>query len=194
MQESVPPGTSSPLEKETVQFTFGGEPAVAVGWVSDKKLFHNQIFTPGRADLPQGFTTQLVMESFRVEGWKDVSLFPTLDVREVTPKALEYLSHCTVRLEISQADLEAVRSNAVVTKVMYLTNANNSLAAPNNGVTTFDRCATVSSVELGTTADPLAIAEQRGPIVAVFRMSNQSSQKTANRQVVLKHKSLGSLR
>lgn len=94
----------------------------------------------------------------------------------MAPQALEDLSHCTVRLEITQADLEAVRSRVVVTKVMHLTNASNSLAAPNNGVTTFDRCATVSSTELGNTADPLAIAEQRGPIVAVFRMSNEQPQ------------------
>lgn len=57
LPESVPPYTSSPQNREPVQFIFDGQPGAAVGWVSDKKLFRNQRFIPGRADIPQRFTT-----------------------------------------------------------------------------------------------------------------------------------------
>ena len=56
------------------------------------------------------------MRTISGEGWAGEDLFPTLEVRSAHPNTIAYLTHNTVPVEITDEDLEHVRSNNMVTK------------------------------------------------------------------------------
>ncbi len=76
-----------------------------------------------------------------------------------------YLSHDTVPIEVTDEDLDQVQSNNFVTKVIYLPD-------PRYQELAVAGVETLVSTRLEPGVDPVAEANRRGTILAVFRMGN----------------------
>jgi hypothetical protein len=129
-------------------------------------LARNQKFVPGRADFPQGSIYQLVLENIPGEGWEGESLYPTLEVRTAHPNTAAYLAHNTVPVELSDEDLEHIRSNNMVTKVIYLPD-------PDFQARAIMGVETLVSTTLDPGVDPIEQAERMGTIMVVLRVGNK---------------------
>ena len=165
----VPPISVVSTETNTVQFQFGGQPAVGIGWVADETLQRNQRFTPGRADFEVGIT-RLICDSIPVDVWKGKSLYPTLELKEFTPRTQTFLSHCCVLLELTEQDYQKAASGGTVTKVLYLEGAAKSGGNASTSPSAFSKLVTL---DLDKPDAPFGINEQQTAVVVVFRMSNE---------------------
>jgi len=148
------------------QVKFIGQDGMSVGWLSGSALARNQRFVPGRADFPQGSIYQLVLSNIPGEGWEGQSLYPTLEVRGAHPNTMAYLQHNTVPLELTEEDLEHIRSNNMVTKVIYLPN-------PEFQARAIAGVETLVSTTLDPGVDPIQQAERMGTIMLVLRVGNK---------------------
>jgi hypothetical protein len=159
-------GGPMPAAMMTTQVKFIGQDGMSVGWLSGNALARNQRFVPGRADFPQGAIYQLVFSNIPGEGWEGQSLYPTLEVRGAHPNTLSYLQHNPVPLEVTGEDLEHIRSNNMVTKVIYLPH-------PNFQARAVAGVETLVSTTLDPGNDPIQLAEQTGTIMLVLRVGNR---------------------
>lgn len=151
---------------QTTQIRFLGQDGLSVGWLSGDVLARNQRYMPGRADFAQGAVYQLVFSNIPGEGWEGESLYPTLEVRHAHPNTMSYLQHNTVPVEITTEDLTHVRSNNMVTKVIYLPD-------PEFQARAIAGVETLVSTTLDPGTDPIHQAERMGTIMAVLRMGNK---------------------
>jgi hypothetical protein len=142
---------------------------MSVGWMSGNVIARNQQVVPGRADFPQGAIYQLVYSNIAGEGWAGEDLFPTLEVRSAHPNTFAYLTHNTVPVEITDEDLEHVRSNNMVTKVIYLPD-------PKFQARAIAGVETLVSTTLDPGVDPIEQAERMGTIMVVLRVGNKRMQ------------------
>ena len=159
-------GGQMPAALMTTQVKFIGQDGMSVGWLSGNALARNQRFVPGRADFPQGAIYQLVFSNIPGEGWEGQSLYPTLEVRGAHPNTLSYLQHNPVPLEVTEEDLEHIRSNNMVTKVIYLPH-------PEFQARAIAGVETLVSTTLDPGNDPIQLAEQTGTIMLVLRVGNR---------------------
>ena len=159
-------GVMGGMPAQATQVRFIGQDGMAVGWLAGDVLARNQRYMPGRADFNQGAVYQLVFSNIPGEGWEGVSLYPTLEVRHGHPNTLSYLQHNTVPVEMTTEDLEHVRSNNMVTKVIYLPDPQFQARA-RAGVET------LVSTTLDPGADPIRQAEKMGTIMVVLRVGNK---------------------
>ena len=150
----------------STQVKFIGQPGMAVGWAVGDVIARNQRYVPGRADFPQGAVYQLVFNNIPGEGWEGVSLYPTLEVRSAHPNTMSYLAHNTVPVEITNEDLEHIRSNNMVTKVIYLPD-------PRFQARAIAGVETLVSTTLDPGIDPIQQAERMGTLMAVLRVGNK---------------------
>ena len=160
------PGMGMPQMSTQVKF-IGHD--MSVGWLSGNVIARNQQVVPGRADFPQGAIYQLVYSNISGEGWAGEDLFPTLEVRSAHPNTIAYLTHNTVPVEITDEDLEHVRSNNMVTKVIYLPD-------PKFQARAIAGVETLVSTTLDPGIDPIEQAERMGTIMVVLRMGNKRMQ------------------
>ena len=158
------PGMGAPLMSTQIKFI--GQDGMSVGWMSGQVIARNQRFVPGRADFPQGAIYQLVYSSIPGEGWEGQSLYPTLEVRSGHPNTFAYLTHNTVPVEITDEDLEHIRSNNMVTKVIYLPD-------PEFQARAIAGVETLVSTTLDPGVDPIEQAERMGTIMVVLRVGNK---------------------
>jgi hypothetical protein len=165
---AMPPGGAGMMGApvQATQVRFIGQDGMAVGWLAGNVLARNQRYVPGRADFSQGAVYQLVFSNIPGEGWEGVSLYPTLEVRHGHPNTLSYLQHNTVPVEITTEDLEHVRSNNMVTKVIYLPD-------PRFQARAIQGVETLVSTTLDPGTDPIAQAEKMGTVMVVLRVGNK---------------------
>ncbi len=148
------------------QIMFMGQDGMAVGWAVGDVIARNQRYMPGRADFPQSAVYQLVFSNIPGEGWEGKSLYPTLEVRSAHPNTMSYLAHNTVPVEITNEDLEHVRSNNMVTKVIYLPD-------PQYQARAIAGVETLVSTTLDPGIDPIQQAEKMGTVMVVLRVGNK---------------------
>lgn len=160
------PGGGQQMPNGTTQIKFIGQPGMSVGWAVGDLIARNQRYVPGRADFPQSAVYQLVFGNIPGEGWEGVSLYPTLEVRSSHPNTASYLAHNTVPVEITNEDLEHVRSNNMVTKVIYLPD-------PKFQARAIAGVETLVSTTLDPGVDPIHRAEKMGTIMVVLRVGNK---------------------
>ena len=147
----------------TTQIGFVGPDGMSIGWQVDAVYAEDQLVTPARYNFAQGAVYRLKLSD--IPGRQGQTLYPTLQVYPAHPETAAYLSHVSVPVELTQEDIENVRANNYVTKVIYLPDARfQDLAVA--GVET------LVSTKLDPGQDPVAIAEQRGTILVVFRVGN----------------------
>ena len=150
----------------STQIKFIGQDGMSVGWVSGGALARNQRFVPGRADFPQSAIYQLVFSNIPGDGWEGQSLYPSLEVRSAHPNTFAYLQHNTVPVEITDEDLEHIRSNNMVTKVIYLPD-------PEFQARAIAGVETLVSTTLDVGVDPIEQAERMGTVMVVLRVGNK---------------------
>ena len=145
----------------TTQVSFVNPPGMTIGWQSGAVYAEDQLVAPARYNFPQAAVYRLKMSN--IPNRPGLALYPTLQLFPAQPETAAYLSHVPVPVEVTQEDLDNVRSNNFVTKVVYLPDAEyQDLAVV--GVET------LVSTRLDPGQDPVALAEQRGTLLAVFRM------------------------
>ncbi len=150
----------------STQIKFIGQDGMSVGWMSGAALARNQRFVPGRADFPQSAIYQLVFSNIPGDGWEGQSLYPSLEVRTAHPNTFAYLQHNTVPVEVTDEDLEHIRSNNMVTKVIYLPD-------PEFQARAIAGVETLVSTTLDVGVDPIEQAERMGTIMVVLRVGNK---------------------
>jgi len=150
----------------STQIKFIGQDGMSVGWMSGSTLARNQRFVPGRADFPQSAIYQLVFSNIPGDGWEGQSLYPSLEVRSAHPNTFAYLQHNTVPVEVTDEDLEHIRSNNMVTKVIYLPD-------PEFQARAIAGVETLVSTTLDVGVDPIEQAERMGTIMVVLRVGNK---------------------
>ncbi len=145
----------------TTQVSFVNPPGMTIGWQSGAVYAEDQLVAPARYNFPQAAVYRLKLSD--IPNRPGLALYPTLQLFPAAPETSAYLSHVPVPVEVTQEDLDNVRSNNFVTKVVYLPDAEyQDLAIV--GVET------LVSTRLDPGQDPVALAEQRGTLLAVFRM------------------------
>ena len=145
----------------TTQVSFVNPPGMTIGWQSGAVYAEDQLVAPARYNFPQAAVYRLKLSD--IPGRPGLALYPTLQLFPAAPETAAYLSHVPVPVEVTAEDLDNVRSNNFVTKVVYLPDAEyQDLAIV--GVET------LVSTRLDPGQDPVALAEQRGTLLAVFRM------------------------
>ena len=161
------PGMMGPSGPQmSTQIKFIGQNGMSVGWMSGATLARNQRFVPGRADFPQSAIYQLVFSNIPGDGWEGQSLYPSLEVRTAHPNTFAYLQHNTVPVEVTDEDLEHIRSNNMVTKVIYLPD-------PEFQARAIAGVETLVSTTLDVGVDPIEQAERMGTIMVVLRVGNK---------------------
>ncbi|NNJ25902.1 hypothetical protein [Alienimonas chondri] len=157
---SAAPG-GLPGAPATTQVTFVNPPGMTIGWQSGAVYAEDQLVAPAKYNFPQAAVYRLKLSD--IPGRPGLNLYPTLQLFPAQPETAAYLSHVPVPVEVTAEDLDNVRSNNFVTKVVYLPDAEyQDLAIV--GVET------LVSTRLDPGQDPVALAEQRGTLLAVFRM------------------------
>ena len=153
------PPPMSAYAARTSQVRFVGPAGMKVGWQVAEGYAENQITAPGRYNFNQGATYRLKLS--HIPGRSIPALYPSLQVYPSHPTTDAYLSHNSIPLEITPEDLDQVESNNFVTKVIYLPDEKfQELAIA--GVET------LVSTRLDPGVDPVAEADRRGTIMAVF--------------------------
>jgi len=165
-----PPGLAGPGDAApgglpgapaTTQVAFQNPAGMTIGWQSGAVYAEDQLVAPARYNFGQAAVYRLKLSD--VPGRPGLTLYPTLQLFPAQPETAAYLSHVPVPVEVTAEDLDNVRSNNFVTKVVYLPDAEyQDLAIV--GVET------LVSTRLDPGQDPVALAEQRGTLLAVFRM------------------------
>ena len=145
------------------QVRFAGPAGMQIGWQIPGGFAENQKVAPARKNFPQGATYRLKLA--HVPGRDGLTLYPTLQVYPAAPMTDAYLSHDTVPIEITDEDLDQVESNNFVTKVIYLPD-------PRYQALAVAGVETLVSTRLEPGVDPVAEANRRGTILAVFRIGN----------------------
>ena len=140
---------------------------MSIGWRAGEAWADAQLYSGNRFDFPQNAVYQLKFSDFAIEGYEDLQLYPTLEVRGADPNTQEFLVHSVVPVAITKEDLRHVSSNNMITKVIYLPDPENqSRAIP--GVET------LTSMKLDPGIDPVQQAERLGTIMAVLRFGNKN--------------------
>ena len=147
------------------QVRFVGPHGMQIGWQVPGGFAENQKIAPARKNFQQGGTYRLKLTKIPGAGREGLTLYPTLQVYPATPMTDAYLSHDTVPIEVTDEDLDTVENNNFVTKVIYLPD-------PRYQELAVAGVETLVSTRLEPGVDPVAEANRRGTILAVFRMGN----------------------
>ncbi len=149
------------------QVKFSGQPGMIIGWKVPDGWADDQLFSGSRFDFPQHAVYQLKFSGFAGDGYEQLQLYPTLEVRGTDPRTREYLEHSVVPVEVTEEDLENVLHNNMVTKVIYLPD-------PENQSRAIAGVETLISTKLAPGIDPVQQAERMGTIMVVLRFGNKN--------------------
>lgn len=150
---------------------FAGPDGARVRWRSgapDKPVDHIlQLTMPrgnvGNVRFRQGAVHQLLLSN--LPGRDGVVLYPSLETRRSLPASEEFLKHSAIPIQFAEEDFDQALAGNLVTKVIYLPDAELQEAAL-GGVETL----VSTRVEPGI--DPVLDAERKGTILAILRMGN----------------------
>ena len=152
---------------QTTQVKFTGQPGMVIGWKVADGWANDQLHSGSRFDFSQNAVYQLKFNEFQGEGYEDIQLYPTLEVRGTDPATREYLEHSVVPVEVTDEDLEHILHNNMVTKVIYLPD-------PKHQSRAIAGVETLISTKLAPGIDPVQQAERMGTIMVVLRFGNKN--------------------
>jgi len=155
------------VPQQATQVKFIGQPGMVIGWKVGGGWADDQLYSGNRYDFPQNAVYQLKFSGFAARGYEDLQLYPTLEVRGAHPTTRGYLEHSVVPVEVTEADLEHVVHNNMVTKVIYLPD-------PEHQARAIAGVETLISTQLDPGIDPVQQAERMGTIMAILRFGNKN--------------------
>lgn len=158
------PAMHGPAMTRTSQVRFAGPAGMAVGWQVPGGFADNQLVAPGRYNFKQGATYRLKVSS--IPGREGEVYYPTLQVYPAHPTTDAYLSNTSLPVQITDEDLNQVKTNNFVTKVVFL-------PEPQFQELAIAGVETLVSTSLLPGEDPVQLADQRGTIMAVIRIGNK---------------------
>lgn len=165
------PGPRAFATRQT-QIRFISPLGMSIGWKVGDSYAENQLVVPATYDFVQGVTYRLKLTA--IAGREGMTLYPTLQVYPAHGNTDAYLSHNSVPLELTDEDLDQIRSNNFVTKVIYLPD-------PRHQELAVAGVEMLVSTRLDPGVDPVSEADRRGTIMAVLRVGNMDMQTaTAN--------------
>lgn len=159
------PGPGFPMSATQVKFT--GQPGMIIGWKVPDGWADDQLYSGNSFDFPQHAVYQLKFSGFSAQGYEDLQLYPTLEIRGTDPNTREYIEHSVVPVEVTDDDLEHVVHNNMVTKVIYLPD-------PKHQARAIAGVETLISTKLAPGVDPVHQAERMGTIMAILRFGNKN--------------------
>jgi hypothetical protein len=150
---------------QTTQVRFLRPEGMSIGWKVGDAYANDQLTVPAaRYNFVQGATYRLKFTD--IPGRPQIpALYPTLQIAPTTPATDGYLSHNSIPIEITDADLDQVESNNFVTKVIFLPD-------PKFQDHAIAGVRILVSHDLRPGEDPVKEAARRGTIMAVLRMGN----------------------
>jgi hypothetical protein len=147
------------------QVRFVGNPGMHIGWqvatAEGMATFADQVEVPGRYNFAQGMIYQLKVTD--IPDRAGIELYPTLEIAPSSPQSDAYLAHNTVPVQFTDEDFDQVLSGNMVTKVVYLPDAEYQELA-------IAGVETLVSTRLEPGVDPILEADRRGNILAIVRM------------------------
>ncbi len=146
------------------QIHFLGPEGMNIGWQIGQGFAENQLVAPAIYDFSQGGVYRLDLTN--IPGYEGMEFYPTLEVYPAHPTTDAFLAHSSVPVLITDEDLEQVRTNNFVTKVIYL-------PEPRFQELAIAGVETLVSTRLAPGIDPVAEADRRGTIMAVLRIGNK---------------------
>ena len=147
------------------QIHFLGPDGMNIGWQIGEAFAKNQLVAPSIYDFAQGAVYRLDLTN--IPGYDGLEFYPTLEVYPAHPTTDSFLAHSSVPVQITDEDLEQVRTNNFVTKVIYLPD-------PRFQELAIAGVETLVSTRLAPGVDPVAEADRRGTIMAVLRIGNKN--------------------
>jgi len=163
------PGGPMGVPGQTTQVRFTGQPGMSIGWKVTNGWAEDQLYSGNRFDFMQNAIYQLKFAGFAADGFEELQLYPTLEIRGTAPQTREYLEHSTVPVEVTEQDLEHVLHNNMVTKVIYLPD-------PKHQARAIAGVETLISTNLDPGIDPVQQAERMGTIMVILRFGNKNLQ------------------
>lgn len=125
---------------------------------SDKRI-------PRRLRLTTGQTARVTLSN--IPEYEGVKLTGSIELAPVTRPTQAFLEHNAIPMGITSEDIEQAISGKLVTKVIYLPNAENTEIA-------LAGVESLVSVRLDPGVDPLQMAQRQGYTLAIFRLGNRS--------------------
>jgi hypothetical protein len=159
----------------TTQIKFIDPEGMSVGWQIAGGFADNQLAVPGRFSFHQAAAYRLKLSN--IPGREGLTLYPTLQVYPAHPQTAAYLDHSCVPLQITDEDLDQIQANNFETKVIYL-------PSPLHQELAIAGVETLVSTRLDPGLDPVAEADRRGTILAVFRCGNMDMESPEHNSVV----------
>jgi hypothetical protein len=146
---------------------FVGPAGMKVAWFNGQpgagSFSPTMVEAPGRYNFPQGAAYRLKFSD--LPNRPGLELYPTLEVIPASLKTATFLAHSAVPINVTEEDLEQVSAGNFVVKVIYLPDPayqDLTAAGPDEIVS--------SRLEPGV--DPVAEAQKRGSVLAIFRLGN----------------------
>jgi len=142
---------------------FVGPAGMKVAWFSGGGFGPTMVEAPGRYNFPWGAAYRLKLSDFPNRA--GLELYPTLEVIPASSKTATFLAHSAVPINVTEEDIEQVTGGNFVVKVIYLPDPayqDLTAAGPDEIVS--------SRLEPGI--DPVAEAQRRGSVLAIFRIGN----------------------
>ena len=149
-------------QRTSVKFTV---PAGAkITWLGPTGYIEPGLVAPASYNFLQGNVYRLRVSGIPNRAGK--VYYPTLELANATQKTLEFLSHNTVPIGLTDDDLERVNGGNFVTKVIYLPD-------PEFQELALAGVDTLVSTRLDPGVDPITEADRRGAILAIIRLGNK---------------------
>lgn len=149
---------------KTTQIRFVGPDGMQIGWMVNGRFLDDQLVAPASYDFQQSATYQLKLS--HIPGRVGEIYYPTLQIHPSHPTTDAYLAHNPVPVRLTVEDLEQLRTNNYVTKVVFLPD-------PKNQDLAIADVEELVSTRLPAGADPVREADKLGTVMAVLRVGNR---------------------
>ncbi len=160
-------------QQTNAQVTFKGPEdkgsGMTVLWdIAQYGLFDSEpLQCPGSQNFEMGKAYRLKL-TFPSTEKADQILYPTLEINQMTVRTRSYLEHNAIPVSVTANDLDQVKNDHFVTKVIYLPSPEFQNLAIAGGVDT------IVNTQLPAGSDPVIEAQHRGAVLAVLRIGNRN--------------------
>lgn len=149
------------------QINFQGTPGMNINWdtVVIGGFDSEPLVCPGFQNFEMGRVYRLRLSNIANE--EGLTLYPTLEINQMTPRTRAYLEHNAVPVTFTNNDFDQVKAGHFVTKVIFLPAPEFQNLAVSCGVDT------IVNTQLPAGTDPVVEAQKRGAVLAVIRIGNK---------------------
>ncbi|MDA1016824.1 MAG: hypothetical protein O3A00_20495 [Planctomycetota bacterium] len=162
--QGLTPEPPRSFSTKTTQIRFVGPDGMQIGWMVNGRFLDDQLVSPASYDFQQSATYQLKLS--HIPGRVGEIYYPTLQIHPSHPTTDAYLAHNPVPVRLTVDDLEQLRTNNFVTKVVFLPD-------PEHQDLAIADVEELVSTRLEAGVDPVQEADRRGTVMAVLRVGNR---------------------